>query len=93
MTKAGRIDPLVHYSRKVRGLEAEIEALRSEASYHRVEVARLRQVVADLTGEQVLLEESVKTWRKIADGFAEAGTHPTAHDLAMEDYEEAVRGG
>ena len=57
MTKAGRIDPLVHYSRKVRGLEAEIEALRSEASYHRAEVERLReevQIYKDLYAEEIV---------------------------------------
>lgn len=31
-------------------------------------------------------------WRSIADTFAEAGTHPTAHDIALEEYQEA-RGG
>lgn len=31
-------------------------------------------------------------WRKIADDFADAGTHPTAHDIVMEDYEEACSG-
>lgn len=25
-------------------------------------------------------------WRKIARSFAEAGTHPTAHDIALEEY-------
>jgi hypothetical protein len=30
MSKAARIDPLVHYSRRVRALEAELVAVRSE---------------------------------------------------------------
>ena len=30
-------------------------------------------------------------WRKIADDFAEAGTHPTAHNMVMQDYEETRR--
>jgi hypothetical protein len=31
-------------------------------------------------------------WRNIADSFAEAGTHPTAHHIASEAYDEACRG-
>jgi hypothetical protein len=30
MSKSDRIDPLVHYSRRVRALEAELAAVRSE---------------------------------------------------------------
>lgn len=40
--------------------------------------------------EQLRVERD--RWRKIADDFAEAGTHPTAHDMAVEDYEEACSG-
>lgn len=39
------------------------------------------------------LRAEVTKWRNIADGFADAGTHPTAHDMAMDDYEEALRDG
>jgi hypothetical protein len=30
-------------------------------------------------------------WRSVADSFADAGTHPTAHAIAFEEYEAARR--
>jgi hypothetical protein len=54
-------------------------------------------VIPDACMDAVLeikrLQGEVKKWRNIADVFADAGTHPTAHDMAMDDYEEALSNG
>jgi hypothetical protein len=53
------------------------------------ETQRLMLVAAD---EIERLRNDRNRWRSIADSLAEAGTHPTAHHVALEVYEEACRG-
>jgi uncharacterized small protein (DUF1192 family) len=49
-------------------------------------------LLSDAADEIERLRAECDRWRKIAGDFAEAGTHPTAHEMVVEDYEEACRG-
>ena len=54
--------------------------------------ADARTVIDHLHSEIEQLRADRDRWCNIADGFAEAGTHPTAYDIALEAYEEARHG-
>jgi hypothetical protein len=72
-------DETYSYAGTVRALESEIHALRSEASYHRGEVARY-QIELDSARQEL------EACKRVAAGLVDAGTHPTAHDYAVDDY-------
>jgi hypothetical protein len=69
---------------EVADLEGTIRALEFQ-------IVNLKMDIDRFSIEFDKATKTIEMWRKVADGFAEAGTHPTAHDMAMEDYEEAVQ--
>jgi hypothetical protein len=48
-------------------------------------------LVGEAADEIERLRADRDRWRSIADSLAEAGTHPTAHHIASEAYDEFVR--
>jgi regulator of replication initiation timing len=67
-----------------------IEALEEEIERLVDETVRLSQIIADLVGENVLLEDDVKLWRGISEGLFKAACGIERPMPAIREYQRVV---
>jgi hypothetical protein len=67
-----------------------IEALEEEIERLVDETVRLSQIIADLVGENVLLEDDVKLWRGISEGLFKAACGIERPMPAIMEYQRVV---
>lgn len=67
-----------------------IEALEEEIERLVDETVRLSQIIADLVGENVLLEDDVKLWRGISEGLFKATCGLERPMPAIMEYQRVV---
>lgn len=76
---------------EVRDLREMVDALTQElARAKRHDLGELYNKMGEELTKAVL---ETKRWREVAERLAEAGTHQTAHALAMDNYFKAVNDG